>query len=819
MKNRLRTALSSLLLLASVTAASAGTARLQVIHNAADPAAASVDVYVNGELTLDDFAFRTATPFLNLPSGVDLAIGVAPGASDGPEDILATFNVTLARNRSYVAIANGVLSPGDFAANPEGLDIGFNLFPRGDVSENANWGLVKLLAFHGASDAPTVDIVREGQFGFAYTLFNDLSYGEYSETKTVLPREYTLKVTPGGDNSTVVAAFAADLRGLRNGAAVVFASGFLDPAANQDGPAFGLFAALPSGTVLELPRIDQTARLQVIHNAADPAAASVDVYVNGSLALNDFGFRTATPFLELPAGIELAIGVAPGTSNGPEDVLVSFPVTLAAGETYVAMANGVLLPGSFAANPNGLPIAFSLYPRGGIKERGLLSFIKVVAFHGATDAPAVDIHARSAWGDSELFADLSYGEFSGYKTLAPADYLLAVAPAGSSTPVATFAADLSGLGGGAAVVFASGFLSPAGNQNGPAFGLFAALPSGQVVAFPAVAPMARLQVIHNAADPAAASVDVYVNGSLALNDFGFRTATPFLELPAGVELAIGVAPGTSDGPEDILATFPVNLEAGKSYVAMANGVLDPAAFAANPQGLPIAFSLYPNGVSERARHGGVELLAFHGSTDAPAVDVRVRLGWGSWPIIPDLSYGEYSGRLNLPAWRYELLVTPAGQGNVVVAAYEADLRGLNGGAAVVFASGFLNPAANQNGAAFGLFAALPDGQVLALPAADDALFTENVAAETPAAPFGLGQNFPNPFNPRTTINFSLPQTADVSLRIFDLQGRLVKDVLNESRGAGQHSVSVDMSDRVSGIYLYRIQAGEHQETRRMTLVK
>ena len=88
-----------------------------------------------------------------------------------------------------------------------------------------------------------------------------------------------------------------------------------------------------------------TAELQVIHNAADPAAAEVDVYVNGDLLLDDFAFRTATPFVEVPAGVELNIGVAPGTSGGSEDILASFPVTLAAGGRYLAVANGVLDPG------------------------------------------------------------------------------------------------------------------------------------------------------------------------------------------------------------------------------------------------------------------------------------------------------------------------------------------------------------------------------------------------------------------------------------------------------------------------------------------
>ena len=79
----LKTSSLVLLLVSLASGALASTAELQVVHNAADPAAAVVDIYVNEEPFLPDFAFRTATPFVEVPAGVELRIGVAPGDSDG----------------------------------------------------------------------------------------------------------------------------------------------------------------------------------------------------------------------------------------------------------------------------------------------------------------------------------------------------------------------------------------------------------------------------------------------------------------------------------------------------------------------------------------------------------------------------------------------------------------------------------------------------------------------------------------------------------------------------------------------------------------
>lgn len=225
-------------------------AHLQVIHNAADPDAGAVDIYLDGVLAIDDFSYLDATPFIDFPGNVEVAVGVAPDTSTSAADIIAAFPVTLVTGETYVAIANGVLTPDSFAANPDGRNIGFDVFIKEDAREAAlDPGAVEFFALHGATDAPTVDVIARG----VATLVDNAAYGDMTGYLGVQPDMYVLDITPGDDNATIVASFDADLSGLAGGAAVVFASGFLDPVANQGGPAFGLYAALANGTVIPFP--------------------------------------------------------------------------------------------------------------------------------------------------------------------------------------------------------------------------------------------------------------------------------------------------------------------------------------------------------------------------------------------------------------------------------------------------------------------------------------------------------------------------------------------------------------------------------------
>jgi len=90
--------------------------------------------------------------------------------------------------------------------------------------------------------------------------------------------------------------------------------------------------------------------------------------------------------------------------------------------------------------------------------------------------------------------------------------------------------------------------------------------------------------------------------------------------------------------------------------------------------------------------------------------------------------------------------------------------------------------------------------------------------------FALSQNYPNPFNPTTRIDYSLPSAQHVTLEIYNVQGQKVRTLVNETVGAGDHSVEWDATTDAgvqvaSGVYLYRLTAGDHSESKKMSFVK
>ncbi|MEQ8525987.1 T9SS type A sorting domain-containing protein [Gracilimonas sp.] len=93
--------------------------------------------------------------------------------------------------------------------------------------------------------------------------------------------------------------------------------------------------------------------------------------------------------------------------------------------------------------------------------------------------------------------------------------------------------------------------------------------------------------------------------------------------------------------------------------------------------------------------------------------------------------------------------------------------------------------------------------------------------------FSLSQNYPNPFNPTTNISYGLPQAAKIEVRVYDMAGREVAQIVNENQSAGFHTVQFDASSLASGVYIYRLTATSAENsgnamfslTRKMTLIK
>jgi hypothetical protein len=342
--------------------------------------------------------------------------------------------------------------------------------------------------------------------------------------------------------------------------------------------------------------------------------------------------------------------------------------------------------------------------------------------------------------------------------------------------------------------------------------VFFFLPSLFIASVQAENGQARLQVIHNAADPAAASVDIYVNDALLLEGFGFREATPFIDVPAETELTIGVAPA---GGETYVGTFDVVLSDGGTYILIANGVLDPSGFSVNPDAIDIAFTLF---VKADARESStesaeVQFIVVHGATDAPAVDVSAR---GVATLVNNASYGAITDYIGVPAGAYVIDILPAG-GSVPVASFDLDVSGLAGGSAVILASGFLNPAGA--GEPFSLITVLADGTVLSLVTSVDGMYRS-----VPES-YNLYQNYPNPFNPTTTIQFALPSESIVTMEIFNVLGKKVTTLIsNERLGSGSYNIAWNGRDEggqsvASGMYIYRLNAGDYVASKSMLMLK
>jgi len=262
------------------------TARIQVIHNSPG---SKVDVYLNDEKILDDFVFRTATPFLDVPANVNLEVVVASENSISSADGFAAFQYNLTEDQRYIIVANGV-PPGNIAFN---LNTAFNLEVFDMAQETVSDENVGILFFNGAPNGPEVDLLVDGN-----PFFDNVAYGEFFGYLEASAEDFIFSLTPSNDNSNLLEKYSEDFNFWKGQTLVIFTSGFFSGVF----PSLETWAALSNGG---------TFPLNVLHNIVAPNTNTLHS-INSGGTLETYpnparDFLNIKMDLEKEATVEIAI--------------------------------------------------------------------------------------------------------------------------------------------------------------------------------------------------------------------------------------------------------------------------------------------------------------------------------------------------------------------------------------------------------------------------------------------------------------------------------------------------------------------------------
>jgi hypothetical protein len=114
--------------------------------------------------------------------------------------------------------------------------------------------------------------------------------------------------------------------------------------------------------------------------------------------------------------------------------------------------------------------------------------------------------------------------------------------------------------------------------------------------------------------------------------------------------------------------------------------------------------------------------------------------------------------------------------------------------------------------------ACTEGQLLWRRSHTEIIEVKNISIEIPSC-YKLSQNYPNPFNPATNIRYQITNKSFVMLKIFDIMGREVETLVNKKQNAGTYEATWDASNYPSGLYFYKLEAGDFSQVKKMILLK
>jgi hypothetical protein len=326
----------------------------------------------------------------------------------------------------------------------------------------------------------------------------------------------------------------------------------------------------------------------------------------------------------------------------------------------------------------------------------------------------------------------------------------------------------------------------------------------------------QVQVIH-AAPTAPSPVDIYVDGSLAVDDLSYKSATEYigLSITGTQEIAIAVAPGNSTGAGDAVLSDTLEVTEGQSFVIIAadDGVDENEG---DPVDLIVEMTEGPNTGSDQ-----VEVLPAHVSPDAPAVDLRIT-DTDAY-LAQGLAYGEIAEGTTLDAAEFAISLLPAGEENEAgrILAEEFDFGPYAGDRGILIVGGLVDAPATQPTRALDVYFVTPEGEIVQGVLLGDPPVDDEDESVLPTA-FNLNGAYPNPFNRQAQVSFDLPEAANVSLALYDVLGRQVLNVDEPMAAGSSRSIAIDGAALTSGVYVFqlRVESGEttHVETGRLTVV-
>lgn len=439
------------------------TGRGQFANNCPDLSMPAIDIYIDGNLFVDDLHFRNSTAFMDVPATTVITIAVAPQNSMSVSDTFYSTQITLQPNDTVAFIFNGTeASTGYNPYRPFRMDTIQRAREMAYDPANCDIAIV-----HGCTDASLID-VRAG----IETIENDIIFGSVRGYNELPFGTYKFRVTNAtGYKVYNTYSLPLTLLGSPGQAGYIITSGFLVPAANSNGASFqAMLVPAAGGQFINLPTTfpDAYARVQLINNSADTMVDTVDIYVNNDKVIDNLTFRSASPFFDAAVNSTLNIGIAPAGSSSASDAFYTQAITFDSAKTYISVINGIKSATGYTPPQ---PLALHTYPNAREEGSGMGS-TDILFLHGTTDFPTIDLRQ----GTNILSDNVSFGNFNGYFSLpASVNYIFTLTNDAGTSEIQKYKAQLlsSGLQGQAITLLLSGFQDPAKNSNGPGYGLYA----------------------------------------------------------------------------------------------------------------------------------------------------------------------------------------------------------------------------------------------------------------------------------------------------------------------------------------------------------